>query len=105
MNSLPNFKPMQFRGPSPNGKNGISTIVLPCKFALKNRLGSNSSGFGKYLLSRCKDNTGIKMDVPFSSVIFDSGTLYDFVHSLRKNGVTGYLRRVSKIMRKKSSKI
>lgn len=43
---LPILKPIQFRGPSPNGKYGISFIVFPFLFTLKNRDGSNFAGSG-----------------------------------------------------------
>lgn len=38
--------PMQARGPSPKGKYGMSTDVLPDLFSLENRAGSKWFGFG-----------------------------------------------------------
>lgn len=46
VNSLPIRMPMQLRGPSPNGKYGISLNVLPDLLAAEKRSGSNRFGLG-----------------------------------------------------------
>lgn len=46
VNSFPIRRPIQLRGPSPNGKYGMSINVLSDLFALENLDGSNFAGSG-----------------------------------------------------------
>ena len=60
--------PMHIRGPSPNGI--YVYFGRLCLFSSVKRSGSNFSGFGKYVGSWCRANTGIKIPVPTGSLIF-----------------------------------
>lgn len=75
VDNLPMRMPIQLRGPSPNGKYGISLNVFPLLFSLLKRDGSNFSGFGKYFSSRCNEYAGINTEVPFCSVMSVPGIL------------------------------
>jgi hypothetical protein len=87
----PNLKPMQFLGPSPNGKYVKGTTL----FSLLKRSGSNSKGSGKYSGSRWSPKTETMTGVPSSITASLPGTLYCLTHCRLSIATGGYFLRVS----------
>jgi hypothetical protein len=88
--------PIQFLGPSPNGKNVYGGILF--LFSSENRSGSYFSGSGKYSGSKCSPATGIKMETSSSKVNPVSSKVYFFAVFRFKKVVKGYFLSVSKII-------
>jgi hypothetical protein len=88
--------PIQFLGPSPNGKNVYGGILV--LFSSVNRSGLYFSGSGKYSESKCNPATGIKMATSSSKVNPVSSKVYLLADFRFKKLVNGYFLNVSKII-------